>query len=213
MPPSIITPSLWECRVSQGCEFRDPRRENPSREWFVEQLHNRHGNSQLLWNTYSFKDRPIGKTYPGCFGFTDEKVIYRFSNFYKHLARTTGYTIKPFCFVSQFHQHKTRKPLHLHLHCIEIWTPQNMQKFDDVQLIENWDFSTAKRKEANPVMKRVDRLFRKYFPSDQYPKRMLTRGNSNRVIDSQTTEPDGGAVFYARAGHNFIPFLNRDFYP
>lgn len=208
MSPSIITPSLWEWRVSQGCEHRDPRREhlNPSREWFVDQLGSRDHNSSLLFNTYSFQNLPIGKTSPGSFGFTDEKIIYRFSNFYKHLAKTTGYNIKPYVFVSNWLKH-------LHLHSIEIWTPLNMPKFEDVQLIEDWDFS--KRKEPNPVMKRVDRLFRKHFPCEHYPNRLLTepRGRSNRIIHSQTTQPNGGSVFYARKGHNFIRFLNREFYP
>ena len=213
MPLSNDPPSLWTWRVSQGCEHRDPKREhlNPSREWFVDQLGSRDNNSTILWNTYSFKDRPIGTTSPGCFGFTDEKIIFRFSNFYKHLAKTTGHTIKPFCFVGHPHSYKTGKPLHLHLHSIELWTPQNLEKFKDVHLTENWDFS--KRKEPNPVMKRVDRIFRKHFPCEHYPKRMLTRGKSNRIIDSQTTQPEGGSVFYGRRGHNFVPFLNRTFYP
>ena len=178
---------------------RDPKNKNlnPPTAWFQDQLKQRTApGSTLLWNTYSFKEIPIipRQAVPP-FGLPDEKIIWRFLRYYKHLANITGYFIEPYCFVSWWFNS-------LHTHNIEIWKPKEPKAFQH-------DF----------ILPRIDTAFRKAFPSPAYPNHSLTKARSSSktkpdfVIHSQHTTHSGGAPFYARDGHNYVPDLHRTFYP
>lgn len=191
MPNDTLT--LWEWRVIQGHELRNPARQknNPPAEWFINQLEERSPGSILLWVTYSLKDISVG---PDDFGFTDDVLWTRFFRYYRHLAKITGCTIEPYCFIGNWFNS-------LHWHCLEVWTPVN-------------DSSSFEHTE---ILARVDRCFRKHFPSKQYPKHQLTKPRSkvrgDYIINSQTTAPAAGAPYYSRDGHNFLDELHRVFYP
>lgn len=210
---STLTLSEW--RAGKGCSLRT-QAQPPSTENFIQELQLRQPASSILWNTYSFKNLPIGSTELECFGFSDEKITFKFISFYKHLAKITGYTIKPFCFISPFYSKKTGKPLHLHFHNAEIWTPQDIPKFKEVVLNQEWNFGKTS-KQQNPVMERIDRCFRKHFPCDLYPQHPLTKprgkNGNDSIIKSSGTSPQGGAIYYSNSGHHYVPELTREFYP
>ena len=186
--------SLELYRKAHGCVLRAPQEHNPPVEYFVNALGRTSPRATLLWNTYSFTDIPVEPTRLNPFGITDEDIIWRFASYYKHLAKITNYEIEVFPFVSNYTKD-------LHFHNIEVWTSKEA------------DFTFHHQH----ILNRIDKAFRKRFPSPSLPGHKLHKPRSKGsqkdfLIRSEHTKPDSGSLFYSRTGHNFVPGLSRVFY-